>query len=87
MNAEAIDLRGLAERHCLRLLENGRGMHAYVLHKAEGMEQEYPWCEGLVAVVERALGPKATQAAREDIRILLGTPAKAARAAVKAMTK
>lgn len=69
---ESVDLRGLAERDFQRLLKSGPGVHAYALHKADAMEKEYPWHEGLVAFVEKQIGPVATIAARRDIHILLG---------------
>lgn len=52
------------------LLKHGPGVHAYALHRAQQLEKEAPWYEGLAAFVERELGAKALAVARRDIQIL-----------------
>lgn len=76
---DIVDLRGVAERNLQRLLKSGPGIHAYALHKAEGLEKDYPWNDGLVAFVERQIGDVATIVARRDIHILLGDEPRKAR--------
>lgn len=68
-------IRDLARRNVLRLLETGPGIHAYTLHKAQRLEaEEADTHRGLVALVTTTLGPVATKRAERDIELLMGKP-------------
>lgn len=68
------ELADITRRHCLDMLKAGRGIHAYVLHKADALEAEAPDVyEGLVGAIEKAIGAAGVRVARRDIGILLGT--------------
>lgn len=69
-------VRELARKNSLRLLQSGPGIHAYTLHKAQQLEAaDKSIHHGLTDLVRTTLGPAATRRAERDIVALLG-PAK-----------